>query len=566
MKRLHSFFRPHRSFLLLALTLILGAFFRFYGLDWDQGFHLHPDERFLTMVGTAMKIPQNFSDYLNPQKSSINPTNIGFPFFVYGTFPIVLTKLVALFFHGDNYTYLTLFGRFLSALFDLMIVVLIYKTVELFEHKYDMDTSIKWIASFFYTIAVLPIQLSHFFAVDTLLNFFMFASMYCMLRASFLPNLASSEWGKILSVAFSAIFLGLAIASKLNGVFILPLNLFFLARTVSFKKPATQVLLFSFYFIILYLSTRLADPYLFATPHFFDLRPNDTFIASIKALESFGNKDAWYPPAVQWINKSPVTFSLTNLAIFGLGLPYFVFLVVGIFFLSIKKRTIVCMTILLWSLGIFFYQSTQFVKAMRYFIFIYPFLAIFAGTGFYYLTKKLRTSYKTLILLLLIFWPLMFVSIYGRKNSRVAASEWIYKNLPNESLIIGEHWDDPLPLPVGETFGKHFTGDLLPVFDPDTQVKWQKINDVLEKGDYIILSSNRGWGSIPTVPERYPLMTAFYKDLFAEKLAYRKIKEFTSYPQFSIFSASWRIQFPDDWADESFTVYDHPKVMIFKKF
>ncbi|KKW00815.1 MAG: hypothetical protein UY33_C0004G0001, partial [Candidatus Amesbacteria bacterium GW2011_GWA1_48_9] len=36
--------------LLLLLILILTAVSRLYGLDWDQGSGLHPDERFLTMV------------------------------------------------------------------------------------------------------------------------------------------------------------------------------------------------------------------------------------------------------------------------------------------------------------------------------------------------------------------------------------------------------------------------------------------------------------------------------------------------------------------------------------
>ena len=45
--------------------------------------------------------------------------------------------------------------------------------------------------------------------------------------------------------------------------------------------------------------------------------------------------------------------------------------------------------------------------------------------------------------------------------------------------------------------------------------------------DYYILSSNRGWGSIPTVPEKYPKMSKFYRDLLEEETNYKKIKEFT---------------------------------------
>jgi len=39
------------------------------------------------------------------------------------------------------------------------------------------------------------------------------------------------------------------------------------------------------------------------------------------------------------------------------------------------------------------------------------------------------------------------------------------------------------------------------------------------------------------------------------------VAEITSYPAVPIFG----IQIPDYSADESFTVYDHPRVLIFKK-
>ncbi|MEK7522029.1 MAG: hypothetical protein AAB569_00460 [Patescibacteria group bacterium] len=156
----------------------------------------------------------------------------------------------------------------------------------------------------------------------------------------------------------------------------------------------------------------------------------------------------------------------------------------------------------------------------------------------------------------------MFSSIYNKKNSRVEASEWIYKNLPGNSLIIGESWDDSLPLGVINNYGKQFMSDQLPVFDADTPEKWQKMNATLEIADYYVLSSNRGWGSITTVPEKYPQMSKFYKLLLNDKLQYKNIKEFTSYPKFQI--SNFKFQIKDSWSDEGFTVYDHPQVLIYK--
>src|SRR5581483_9098066 len=146
--------------------------------------------------------------------------------------------------------------------------------------------------------------------------------------------------------------------------------------------------------------------------------------------------------------------------------------------------------------------------------------------------------------------------------TRVAASEWIYQNIPTGSIILSEYWDDALPASTQKTYEKTFRSIQMPVFDPDTPDKWTKLDGMLQNGNYLVLSSNRGWGSIPTVPERYPKMTKFYKDLFDGKLAYKKVAEFTSYPSLSYLGLP--IEFPDENLEEAFSVYDHPHVIIFQ--
>ncbi len=173
-----------------------------------------------------------------------------------------------------------------------------------------------------------------------------------------------------------------------------------------------------------------------------------------------------------------------------------------------------------------------------------------------------RVVVYLIIIVMLLIWPVGFSSIYMTKNSRVAASEWIYQNLPSHATIASEYWDDALPMPVAEEHGKQFVSVELPVFDPDTPQKWDRMSALLNQSDYYILSSNRGWRSITTVPEKYPLMSKFYRDLFANKLPYRLIKEFHSYPSLSYLGVP--ITFNDASAEEIFTVYDHPQVFVFK--
>ena len=55
---------------LLIGVLILGAYFRFFGIGWDEGSHMHPDERFLTMVGSSIHSVNSLGDYFNTASSS----------------------------------------------------------------------------------------------------------------------------------------------------------------------------------------------------------------------------------------------------------------------------------------------------------------------------------------------------------------------------------------------------------------------------------------------------------------------------------------------------------------
>ncbi|PIQ72297.1 hypothetical protein COY13_01660 [Candidatus Roizmanbacteria bacterium CG_4_10_14_0_2_um_filter_36_35] len=561
-----------KNFLFLFLILLIGFWFRFNNVNWDENFHLHPDERFLTMVGNAMTLPKNIGEYLNPIISKINPANIGYKFFVYGNFPLVLNKYLAVFYHKDNYNDFTILGRKLSAYLDLLIILFVFKTVFLLEKRYKFSSSLKYLAAFFYAIAVYPIQSSHFFTVDTFLNFFMFASFYLALKY-YLKN-------NIRHLFLSSIFFGLALASKVSAIYILPLILFF----IFFKNPkkTSHILLF---LVILYLSLRLANPYYFQNSSLFDPRLNQDFVSSIKQLKSFEGKDIWYPPAVQWMNK-PVSFLLVNLMFIGVGLPYFILMFIGIVWIilnlksqipacrqagsnpHLKSKNYLLMIILIWVVGYFIYQSVSVFKSIRYTIYLYPFFAIFAGIGANVILNSFQdlrfrnkfgmTLVTIFLLVILLVWPLMFSSIYLNKHTRVEASEWIYKNLPSGSSILSEAWDDGLPLPIVNNYEKQFTGEQLPVFDPDTPEKWQKMNKMLAKADYYILSSNRGWGSISTVPEKYPKMSKFYKELLADKNPlYKKIKQFDPY-YYRFFSL------PNNWVEETFTVYDHPQVMIYE--
>src|SRR5581483_4522834 len=111
--------------------------------------------------------------------------------------------------------------------------------------------------------------------------------------------------------------------------------------------------------VVSYVTVKVADPYLFQTDNFFDFRPNTRFVQNLKALESFIQKDAWYPPAVQWIHKPFLLFGLFNLSIAGLGLPYFILSCIGIIIGLKEIRRIEISIITFWALLFFLYQTAQ---------------------------------------------------------------------------------------------------------------------------------------------------------------------------------------------------------------
>jgi len=157
------------------------------------------------------------------------------------------------------------------------------------------------------------------------------------------------------------------------------------------------------------------------------------------------------------------------------------------------------------------------------------------------------------------------------------------------SVIANEHWDDPLPLRMEgrDAFFNWYQGlsssssGQLNNYDEDTVQKRLSMLNWLDEADVIVLSSNRLYASIPRLPQRYPLTTEYYRLLLGGHLGFDLAAEFVSYP------ALGACQFPDQeipfplatplttnakpcsidlWpAEEAFSVYDHPTVLIFRK-
>ena len=143
-------------------------------------------------------------------------------------------------------------------------------------------------------------------------------------------------------------------------------------------------------------------------------------------------------------------------------------------------------------------------------------------------------------------------------------------------------YDYPLPLRIegNDAFGGIYRGDLnLQVYWDDNTDKLNRFVSTLNDTDYILIPTNHQYGQITRLPERYPLTTLYYRELigcpqdkdiiwcyrvakpgqFKGQLGYDLAAVFESDPTLG------PIVINDQSAEEAFTFYDHPKVMIFKK-
>jgi len=539
----------------------LGAFFRLVGLNWDQDQHLHPDERFLTMVGMDIKWPKNIKEYFNTRLSPLNPYNQGHSFFVYGTLPLFLNKKLALLLNHDNYDDFNLLGRQLAAFFDLGTLILVGISAK----KLLPGKNWLW-APFFYSISVLPIQLAHFFTVDPFLNFFLFLCFWFLLKNHSCPK-------KKIFLALAGVALGLAFASKITALFFAPIVAIFLIakNKTHFKKLLADSLAFLLPFLI---TIRFFQPYAFL-----DLfTPNPQFVQNLLENQRLINTPNFhFPPALQWIGTIPILFPLKNIVLYGLGAPLGIIVFTAIFLFPLKIKKLSAKERLPLFLSWFFIlflliiQGSQFNKTIRYFLPLYPHLCLLGGyfLAFFAFSKKKRGRVlkKIILVLLVSFWPFSFLRIYLEPHPRLAASEWIYQNVPAGSILTCEYWDDCLPLPLDrekniENF--EYKIETIKPFDKESKIKQKTREEQLKKVDYLILSSNRAWKPISQNAYHYPQTAQFYQDLFSQQLGWQKVAEFTSFPGFPPIGKPW-IVFPDQNADEAFTIYDHPQVIIFQK-
>ena len=187
-----------KAWLLLVGILFVGLILRLYGQNWDQGGLFHPDERSIYMRAGCMfdvltETPGYTGEscflnntemepgiptpgvFLDADKSPLNPH-----WFPLGS--ILIYVMVAFRFGVERFTDIGALdmryvGRPLSALADVGSVFMVYLL-----GKIVFSRRVGLLAAALVALAVIHIQISHFYRPEPLLVFFLMASFWYMLK------------------------------------------------------------------------------------------------------------------------------------------------------------------------------------------------------------------------------------------------------------------------------------------------------------------------------------------------------------------------------------------------
>ena len=495
--------------ILLIVVLLAGAYFRLTGSDWGQLNIQHPDENFMTSVTLGIRPVHSLSDYFNTAQSTLNPSVAGYPAYVYGTLPLFIVHYLAESFGKLNAV--TLFGRQLSAVADLGTIALLYFIV-----KRVYKARVALLAAAFSALTVMQIQQSHFYTTDSFSTFFTFLTLAVAALiatgnwkepgeesklntkgASFSIRLRQSSLRLLndpltyLSIAFG-VTLGMASASKLNAAavaVVLPIALvvrYFKSqnrksiqtpdpdRKWMDRTPVEDFIVKAIVFLVIgavfsLVAFRVFQPYAFSGPGFFGFKLNPEWVQKVREQLLMASPNADLPWDLQWARRNHL-YSFQNLTVWGLGLPLGILAWIGFLWMGWRMlKGEWRQHILLWSwTGIYFlWQSMQYNPTMRYQLPIYPLLAMMAAWVVFdwaqpRLSELKRLNWRTflvatvgiMVLAATAGYAYAFSRIYVRPEPRIAASDWIYQNVPGPiNLQVqtgdGTTYQQPLPFSTG---------------------------------------------------------------------------------------------------------------------
>ncbi len=610
----------------LVAVLVVALALRLYGINWDEGYGYspHPDERNVVSLVEGLKFPTpgDIDTLLDPARSPWNPGR-----FAYGSFPVYLLKTAHSIVPGDLYDLRTV-GRGVSALAD---VVVVFFTYLLGARMYGRKQGL--LAATLVALAVIHIQLSHFLTFDILLGLTTIAALYFMHRVA--------VGGRLRDSVIAGVIVGLGLASKVS---VMPIyfalataHLLYVLPVLGANKgnsaEASRRIGTAFFGLLAAGCASLAT-FIIVQPY--AIIDSARFVSDITEQSEMVRRIRDYPYTRQYIDTAAYFYHMRQLAAFGLGWPLGVVAWAGLLYASLRGMRLhygllylavgwllpACVllismdlfaiaaasmiafasliatlrvrspesrgTVLLlsWVIPYLLVTGAFQVKFTRYLIPVTPLLVLFGAQMLFHLwewaasyRRWLRHAVAAAMVALVVvtgLYALAYLGVYQTTHTAFRSSEWINRNAPVGSVILMEHWEEGVP-----DLGRYDV-PRLPVYEQDSPQKLDILATDLARADYVLFYSNRLYGTITRLPERYPVTSAYYRLLFGGELGYRLANVETAYPNLAgvtlVDDTYGRPGLPTPegqgkppglninlgYADESFSVYDHPKGLVFE--
>ncbi len=599
------------KYLIIPVVLALLLYTRFINLSWGLPYPFHPDER-----NMAVAI-QNFTCHdlqganldLRTIVQCLNPK-----FFAYGQLSLYLAygliRTMQWFtgaYSQPSFTETVFALRIVSASASVVTVLYLLKITDFLlyaikdKNEFAHSSFKRLIGSLIFIFSPALIQFSHFGTTESLLILFYSALLYYSLKV-----LQNSEYiQKYLII--SGVICGLAAATKISSLVYCFIPAYCLLHDTKrieniFSRIVFRIVaLARFTTIVLFFGIILSPFNLIKFEEFYNSFEYESSVA-------LGKVSVFYTR--QFFNTPPVFFQFDTIFPYALGYAVFILAAAGFLFLPWRNRYINFLRISF--IIVFVPNAYVYAKWSRFIGPAYPVLLIISVVYLFYFFQNIKNRlskikwYKiqnsdnnilsSLVFITTIFCiipGIAFLSIYRNQDVRFTASEWIYKNIPTGSYILTETAnvvDIPIHSPemlknnaIEEN--KQFTQKSFNYYDLDTESSLQE-ELIREIGiaDYIFVPSRRIFANHTCYEiagteimlqqnfdeqciyrlQKYPLLNKHYEELFTGKSGFIKTAEFASYPKIQIFGITIA-EFPDENAEETWTVFDHPVIRIYKK-
>jgi len=500
------------SFSLVFLAL-LTLFTRFFGLSWGGGFFFNPDEN--NMVNAIMKM---------------SPRDLNPHFFAYGQFPLYLTyftrNLLGL---TPSYEVTTYVLRFWSALISVLTVFVFYKIV-----KKIINHQTATIATLLYIFTPGLIQLSHYGTTESLLILVFLLNIYLSFHLLSCPLDFKIYF-------YASVITGIGMASKLSSlIFLFPILLVSLINFLKNRSKLKITLMVELTFLLVLIFFITFSPY--------NLIENKDFLSALhyETNVATGRIHVFYTN--QFLNTLPYIFQFVRIFPYINSIPIFTLAIFGFFLIPFKKIDKKMIIVLASALLYFLYFGQLYVKWTRFMspiFFLFPLLASIC-------LSKITSKYlKSFIIFIAIIPGIYFMRLYVKPDIRVSATEGINNNIPINSKVMSEGGNViDIPLVDGKIDITNFDFYSL----ENNPISKKKLVSKVFEAEYLVVPSRRVF--MNQVGPSFPTSHFYYQALFNGSLGFTPIQTFR---------LNTDIILNQEFAEETWTVFDHPTIRIYKK-